>query len=423
MLQQLYGKQAQAGYGILGHAAGVFNLGYFYPVLAAREGGSWVVAEPAGMGDMAHFEVANFLVKVIAPQNMVVVSSGIRVGDNPQGSGESAARETVLLGTGLRNFALQLSTRYEIQQKTVDGVRVRFVHVDEHGQAAQEILDQAASALAAFQKLFGPYPWPELDVVEAPLTGGAGGVEYPGLVTIAMGLSAGPTGNPSADLIGMLLQQTQTTEYVLAHEVAHQWWHGLVGSDSNAHPFLDEALANYSAVLYFEARHGQEQAGDQLQLQLVLPYQLMRMFGGPDGPVDRPTRAFSNQLEYSAIVYGKGALFYHALRRQIGQKRFLACLKSYARRQAFTQTNPDGLVKHLASCSGRDAQVRRLYARWIQERHADEDIGLLDPNAAMAQLMGQMQSLQGLGNMQVQGLDAATLKLFQDAVNQLGGGP
>lgn len=233
MLQQLYGQQAQAGYGILGHSAGVFNLGYFYPVLAARDKGAWVTSEPAGMGDMAHFEVANFLVKVTAPQNMLIASSGIRVGDQPLGSGEGAARETFLLGTAVRNFALQLSTRYEQIEKTVSGVRLRYLYVAEHAQGAEQILDQAAYALLAYQKLFGPYPWPELEVAEAPLTGGAGGVEYPGLVTLAMGLAAGPTGNPTADLMGMLLQQSQTTEYVLAHELAHQWWHALVGSDSN----------------------------------------------------------------------------------------------------------------------------------------------------------------------------------------------
>ncbi len=417
MMQQLMGKDAQMGYGIFGTAGGVFNLGYFYPVLASRTDGAWDTSRPASMGDMAHFEVANFLVKVTAPRNMVVASSGIKVGESPLGSGNRSVKETFLLGTALRNFALQLSTRYVVKEKEFDGVRVRYIHVEAHEKGACEILDHAGSALVAFQKLFGPYPYPELDVVEAPLTGGAGGVEYPGLVTLAMSLAPGSSGNPMGDLMGMLLQQTSTTEFVLAHEVAHQWWHGLVGSDSNAHPFMDEALANYAAVLYFEARHGQAKAAEQLEVQLALPYRLMRILGGPDGQVDRPTSDFANQLQYSALVYGKGALFFHALRRMLGKKLFFTRLRTYAARHAFRQTQPKDLLASLAGAPGRAGKVRELYQRWIHGRHGDEDIGQLDPDGALQKLMGQMRT-PGFHDMKIQGMDPATLKALQQAVQQ-----
>ena len=51
-----------------------------------------------------------------------------------------------------------------------------------------------------------------------------------------------------------------TREFVVVHEVAHQWWSAVVGSDSKRHAFLDEALANFSAALYFEVVHGDEAA-------------------------------------------------------------------------------------------------------------------------------------------------------------------
>ncbi len=423
MLDQLFGKNAQAGYGIIGHAAGVFNLGYFYPVLASRRGGSWDTGEPAGMGDMAHFDVANFQVKLVAPQPMVIVTSGVQVGSRPLGSGGGAGRETFVVGTALRHLAIQASTRYETHQRRLGDIDVRVTLTSGHAGSAEKLLEYAVASLDAYQKLFGPYPYPELDVVEAPLTGGAGGIEYPGLVTIAMGLCAGPTGNPNADLLGSLLAQTQTPEFVVAHEVAHQWFHVLVGSDSNRHPFLDEALANYAAVVAFEARHGRAAAAEQVDLQLKLPYQLMRMLGGPDKAVDQPTSAFANQLQYSAIVYGKGALFFHRLRSELGRKRLFRGLRRYVARHAFREAGPDDLRQALAAASGKPKRVRALYQHWIQQRHGDEDIGRAPDGQAMQQMMGQLQNLKGFHNTKVQGLDPATMRLFQQAVRQLQGGP
>jgi hypothetical protein len=50
------------------------------------------------------------------------------------------------------------------------------------------------SALRTFEKIFGPYPYTELEVAESPLIGGAGGVEFPGLITIASMIYANAQG-------------------------------------------------------------------------------------------------------------------------------------------------------------------------------------------------------------------------------------
>jgi len=421
MMKQMFGNQASAGYGILGQAAGIVNLGYFYPILASRGPEGWDTSEPAAMGDMADFAVANYQVKVVAPQSMVLASSGVQVGSNALGSGAQAGKETFLLGAALRHFALQASTRYEIAERDLKDIKLRYYHVEEHAASAKPVLAQAAKALEAYQRLLGPYPYTEIDVVEAPLTGGAGGVEYPGLVTVALALAAGPSGNANTDMLSTLMAQTQTTEFVLAHELAHQWFHVLVGSDSNEHPFQDEALANYATVLYFEAAHGKAKAAEQIDLQLKMPYQLMRTLGGPDGAVDRPTRAFANQLQYSALVYGKGALYFHALRGAIGHKRLFAGLKDYVGRFAFRQATPADLQASLKRGSGKPAKVASLWKRWLEESHGDQDIGRFDMNKAMRQLMDKAGQLQGFHNMKVQGLDPATLKMFQQALKQLQG--
>lgn len=422
VLQQLQGRENPQGYGVYARGEGIYNLGFFYPIVPARTDRGWDTESPAGMGDVANFDVANYLVKLRVPKNMLVASSGVALGEKPLGPGPADKQEVYLLGTALRDFALQCSTRYVIKEKKEGGVRVRYFYTEEDAGRADAILAYAADSLRVFQSLFGPYPYPKLDVAQAPLVGGAGGVEYPGLVTVALAITAEPLGgDPLAGLVAAFMKSTNSVEFVLAHEVAHQWWHALVGSDSNRHPFLDEALANYAAVLYFEKRHGSQAAGQQLQLELSMPYQLHRLMGGKDGRVDRPVSDFSSQLEYAALVYGKGALFFNALRKSFSKQAFLRFLKTYASRFAFRQARPEDLLRAAESALGNKPKVRALYRRWILENHGDEDIGTLD-FSDLDRLVNQLSRMPAAGNVQMGGpVDPAILRLFQQAVRQLSG--
>ena len=195
------------------------------------------------------------------------------------------------------------------------------------------VLEAAASSLATYEKLFGRYPYVDLDVVEAPLVGGAGGVEFSGLVTVAsmlyrpalsegpMGMLAGLLGGAGHDARVKELTDSML-EFVTAHEVAHQWWPGLVGSDSRQHPFQDEALAQWSAVLHIKERYGPERAKLEADRQVLANYHTMRLLGSDDGAVDRPVDAFSGELAYAGLVYGKGPFFYRELQKALGDAVF-----------------------------------------------------------------------------------------------------
>ncbi|MCZ7677399.1 MAG: hypothetical protein M5U28_00925 [Sandaracinaceae bacterium] len=143
----------------------------------------------------------------------------------------------------VRDFSLVVSPRFASRERRVGDVTVRSWFASSRAASGERVLDTAARALALFTRRFGPYPYTELDVVEAPLVGGAGGMELSGLVTVATmfyrPMRAGAGG------LGQLLgaggpdleeHRLASLELVTAHEVAHQWWHGIVGSDSRRHP-------------------------------------------------------------------------------------------------------------------------------------------------------------------------------------------
>jgi hypothetical protein len=282
--------------------------------------------------------------------------------------------------------------------------------------AGERVLDVAAAALNDYERRFGVYPYADLDVAEAAIVGGAGGVEFSGLVTIASmfyrpvdvgGGGAKSGGDALSGMLGglgggaaMSAMTDSMIEFVVAHEVAHQYWHGLVGSDSREHPFVDEALAQYSALVYLEDRYGKERADRDGALNVAANYQMMRVLGTPDAPVDQPVEAFGGTVAYAGIVYGKAPYYYAALRRTLGDDVFFAGLRAYVQKYGFRVAPAAALASALAP---GDPRIAKLSTHWLKETHGDEDLGQAD----LAKMLGAMLGpdgakdlgplLQGLG--------------------------
>jgi aminopeptidase N len=151
----------------------------------------------------------------------------------------------------------------------------------------------------------GAYPFAELDLVDAP--GAFGGIEYPGLI-----------------LIGVV-DGSRFFETATVHEVGHQWFYSLVGSDQLLEPWLDEGAASYTEVLYTEAIKGEDAARRYLDgFRGALSF-----VDNPDLPIGLPVAEYAAARAYGPIVYAKGALFFDALRGELGDETFFAFLQSY----------------------------------------------------------------------------------------------
>jgi hypothetical protein len=363
----------EAGYGVLSVGEEIVSMALWCPILASYDNGAWDVSTAGSVGDVSYFDVANYEVELTVPASVAVVTTGVEVARTER-NGMAVARYQA---GAVREFTLQMSERYDRASRIVDGVKVSSWFRESESATGKQVLEYAEQALRTFNTEFGPYPYTELDVVEAPLVGGAGGVEFPGLVTVARMFYLPDQPEPT-DLVSDALRRSSyfadTLEFVVAHEVAHEWWNAAVGSDSKQHPFVDEALANHSAIRYFEVIHGKKAAELQRDVQLRLPYHLARLLGSTDQPVDLPTSAFGNTLEYAATVYGKGALFFEHLRTHIGDIEYFGALRAYYKAFQFGVAAPDDLLDLLVQASSAPEQVRALAQRWLKERHGDADI-------------------------------------------------
>ena len=172
-------------------------------------------------------------------------------------------------------------------------------------------------------------------------------VEYPGLIVIAQRLYAG----------------SSSSEWVVAHEVAHQWWYNVVGNDQVDEPWLDEALTQYATVLYFEDRYGKAAAASALQAGIQDRWEGARE-AGRDRPVVGPVAGFAPE-DYGPIVYGKGPLFFHHLREEVGDVPFDHILRSYFEEYRYKIATGESFLAVAERFSSRD--VDALYRQWILE--------------------------------------------------------
>jgi hypothetical protein len=468
-LESLAGLMAEGApgagdYGLLAQGDGIASLANFFAVLARREGALWIVDDGGTLGDLGTDAMAHVRARIVAPRDVQVVASGAEVRSLPvrDPPGREPRREVTVHAALVRDFAVIASRGFESAARDVGGVTVRSWYLSADREPGRRVLATAASALEVFQRRFGQYPYTELDVVEAPLVGGAGGVEFSGLVTVAC-MFYRPPGE--GDLLGLLSSlgslvglggdgaggaaaiQDAMLEFVTAHEVAHQWWHGIVGSDSRRHPWVDESLAQFSAMLWVEERYGAARAQQEGDRQVAMNYRAMRMMGIPDAAVDRPTSSFRSAIEYAGLVYGKGPYLYRALRTELGDTAFFAGLRAYVERWRYQIAPARGPIDALAT-GARASRVRALARRWLDETHGDEDLGggdalamlgamlppelqdqLRDPQlqAMMRRLMQQMLGSQrrpgggglGLGGGMAGGDEAQMMRALEQMLGEL----
>jgi hypothetical protein len=357
------------------------------------------VDDEGSLGDLGTDAMSHVRARIVVPAGMQVAATGIELASAPvrDPAGRAPRREVTIGAALVRDFAVLVSGELVTAERDVGGVRVRSWFLARERAAGERVLDVAASALAIFVRRFGPYPYPELDVVEAPLVGGAGGIEFSGLVTVAsmfyrpsgMGALApmlGGAGSSPSATSGSGGLEDGMLEFVTAHEVAHQWWHGIVGSDSRRHPWVDESLAQYSAMLYLEDRYGTTRAQEEGERHVEMNFHAMRMMGQPDAAVDRPTSAFGAPVTYAGLVYGKGPYLYPAIRAAIGDDAFFAGLRGYVERYRYRIAPGRGPIESLAT-GAHASRVRALARHWLDETHGDADLGASDPGAMLGAML------------------------------------
>ncbi|PYS84520.1 MAG: hypothetical protein DMF67_04775 [Acidobacteria bacterium] len=366
---------------------GVMLLGEFYPVLAARnDNGDWQRKVEPSVGDAFFADVADYDVTINTPGEIALFTSGEEAGNAEFGRNSSH----MFQGESLRGFALVAGRTLRSAEQTVAGMRVRSVFAAEHEKTGRRVLAHAADAARTFAARFGPLPLKTVTVTEAPFVAGLGSAEFAGLAAIASAFYV-DFDSPAMRALPELVREQRSSvedslEFAAAQGVAQQWWGEAVGSDPQREPVLDEALAQWSALLYVQDVDGEERARQVQEDQLRGVYQVYRTFGGEDRAASSPSRDYRNSFQYAAIVVSKGALMLVALRQLLGNERFFHALRGYYEANRLEVAEMDDLRAAFVAEAAlpQRRMVTRTFNRWLTEKHGDEDIAPPNPQLAAA---------------------------------------
>lgn len=223
-------------------------------------------------------------------------------------------------------------------------------------------------ALYSYSYWTGDYPYNQCTAVDGTISAG-GGMEYPNVTVI---------GNSSSDF------QLAT---VIIHEVGHNWFYGIFGSNERENGWMDEGINSFMETLTLEWKYGdpklydgilEEKLGQKLGLdKYPLNYQNELMYGitarfGNDQPIQTHSASFSN-MNYGAIMYKKTGLAFNYLKSYLGDDLFKKCMSTYFEKWKFKHPTPKDIRDVFESVSGKNL-------RWFFEDVIDTD-GVIDYKA------------------------------------------
>jgi aminopeptidase N len=252
---------------------------------------------------------------------------------------------------GVIDFAWTASPHFQEARRQVNGVEILYLYLPEHGWTVNRVLEAAEAAITHYSNWYGPYAYPRLTIVDAPDEGeGAGGMEYPTLVTAG-----------AMDLFGLgpgflQLGLDRSIELVVMHEVGHQWWQSMVAFNEAEEPWLDEGFTDYSTVRLSEVVYGAGrsalEAGNLEVSYLDLRRGEYLMF--PALPMYGRAWEFPGLVDYGVATYSKPAVSLTTLERFLGEELMLEILSTFFQRYRFTHPTTEDFRSVAAQVAGQD---------------------------------------------------------------------
>jgi len=259
---------------------------------------------------------------------------------------------------------------------TLDGpTPIEVVHLPAHEEEARLLATYARDILASYEERFGPYPHTRLTIVENPNEGGVS-FAADGIVWLSQRFFA----YRDVPIPGFL---NRLIEFVLAHEIAHQWFGIGTEVDLNADSWLSEGFAQYAAISYFEDKYGSK-GGNLFDIaspgvieefvdnrfgylnlrehQVELPY-LVSLWSGFDEELVKPAEEVKYANANAVRVYDKGYLVARALAGRVGDETFDRALRRAflaGRDERLTVTRFEEILEEESGVS-----LEALFAGWV----------------------------------------------------------
>ncbi len=348
------------------------------PVLLANQSGlcekDGTLALSSGNAIPLEFPAADYSARITVAKDVILACGADRVQKVPGTDGKG---DTYVLTNDSPTRTVAFAAGPDYRRFSLDAlpIPIDVYFLPGHEETARLLATYAWDILKRYESRFGTYPRKRLTIVEDPSQNGVS-MAADGVVFMSSLFFT----HRNVTLPGIL---NRLCEFVLSHEIAHQWWGIGIGVDLSAQDWLSEGLAQYAAVSDFEARYGAfgpnllpiDQAGILENLvgsqfgflnlrehEVELPY-LMAVERGFDEALIKPLSAVRYENATPERLYDKGYLVARTLASAIGAQTFDKGLREAAQAYMHGTMTAAQFEVVLEKASGES--LKDLFQTWV----------------------------------------------------------
>ncbi|MFF2890242.1 M1 family metallopeptidase [Paenibacillus sp. NPDC057967] len=303
----------------MGYSGDFIMAGQWFPKLAVyetqgtrgRTSEGWNVHQYHGNSEF-YSDFGIYSVRIQVPETYTVAATGFQTKPIVQQDGTKLFQ---FYAEDVHDFAWAASPNFIYEEvafsdKGIPGVRIKLYLDPAHAELKDRYMHAAKSALANYSRWYGTYPYNTLSVVVPPKgAAGAGGMEYPTLVTAFAAENSDP---------GYELERT------VVHEIGHQFWYGMVASNEFEEAWLDEGFTSYAEDKVMEAAYG-----------ITPNLRLEASFMTHPAPLRQPSWAYGSHLQYAENVYMRAKLVLVDIENKVGEKMMNRIMRTYFQKYKF----------------------------------------------------------------------------------------
>ncbi|HYG37049.1 MAG TPA: M1 family metallopeptidase [Cytophagales bacterium] len=231
-----------------------------------------------------------------------------------------------------KDFIIEYDTLKLASGKTVDVFAYHQPNGSKHWEKGTDYIKDAVKKYSGW---IGEYPYPVVQAVEGPDNANSGGMEYPMITLIT---------KPDAD--------EESLDAVITHEVGHNWFFSILGSNERTHAWMDEGINSYYQFRYeAEKYRGNSLFGNNIPKEvkaqpadefLGMIYNALSKVP-MEKPIETPSASFTDKQEYGAVVYLKAAIWMYILELSLDKNKLDKAIQTYYDQWKFKHPYPEDL--------------------------------------------------------------------------------
>jgi hypothetical protein len=353
----------------MGHIDQSYMICQWYPKPAVYDSKGW---HPIPYLDQGEFysEYGSFTVNITVPSLYVVGATGTmqnadelayykKLGSqnffadknepyHPQTS--TPSKTLKYYGENIHDFAWFADKDFIIEYDTMKLASGRIIDVFAyHPSYGSKLWDNGVNyikdAVAHYSRWIGEYPYPVVQAVEGPKNLSAGGMEYPMITLIT---------SPNA--------AEEALDATITHEVGHNWFYAILGSNERLHAWMDEGINTYYQFRYEAEKYRnnsifgdaiptevREKPVDQFEAAVYSILSKIPM----EKPIDLPAEEYTGKDEYSTSVYIKTAIWLYVMQYFEGEDNIDKGVKNYFEKWKFKHPYPEDFQAAMEESMGK----------------------------------------------------------------------